>query len=264
MSADKKSLLEKIKAFFDAPVAVPPVTPAAMEAKLVKLKDGSDISIMQAGDVPAVNDTVTIDGLPALDAEYELETGHKITTVGGIITAVVEPEPVTPTPEEMAAAQAAAAAANPPAPVVLTAEAVQAMYAKFATGTPEERIANLEIMVKALMESNFGYQIREKQADSAIQVYKDTIAAATAPIATMQPQLATALAKLEKQDEVIKMQFELLEKIVETPTADPKTLTGNKKDRFEKLETREAKFKKMADDLKNAKNKNTNPAAQPA
>jgi hypothetical protein len=158
----------------------------------------------------------------------------------------------------MAAAAEAARVAALGTPTLLTAESVAAMYAKFATGTPEERLANLEIMMKAVMESNFGYDIRKGQEQQAIQVYKDSLANATATVA---PQLATALAKIEKQDEVIKMQFELLEQIIEQPSADPATLTGNKKDRFDKLAKREDKFKQMADALKAAKEKKLNPAA---
>lgn len=262
MSTDKKTLLQKIKAFFDAPiVAVAPVTPATPvgTATPFKLQDGSDVMITiedpTVSMTPDAGDVVTIAGAPAPDASYTLEDGSTFTTAGGSITVFTPPVPVTQTSEQLAAAAEAARLAA--LPTVLTAEIVEAMYAKFATGTPEERLANLEIMMKAVMESNFGYDIRKGQENAAIQIYKDTLANATAAIA---PTMATALAKIEKQDEVIKMQFELLEQIIATPTGDPITLTGSRKDRFDKLQGRENKFAEMAAAFDKAKNKNKNPA----
>lgn len=208
MSEEKKSMLQKIKAFFEMPVA--PVAPVVeLEEKLYKLKDGTDISIKQKGEAPAVNDIVLVAGMPALDGDHELEDGTKVTTVSGVISAIVMPEPVTVAPEEL------------------------------AVDTPKEK--TVEERLSAI--------------ESALEVMKTySVPAPVIPtgLAT-EIQLSEVNAKLAKQDEVIKMQFELLEQIVATSTADPVTLTGNKKDRFDKLQTREDKFKAMADNLKKAK-----------
>lgn len=268
MSEEKKSLLQKIKALFNEPVVIPPATPVVVTAtsNTYKTKDGAtELVISQSGQEIAIGDTVMVAGSAALPAEYELESGYKIKVgEGGAITEVEAPAPVTQTPEEMAAAEAAKAALPP---VVLTAESAKEMYEKFAVGTPEERMANLEIMVKALMECNFGYEIRKGQDAAAIQTYKDTLAPTQAALSTAQEKLATqatalqaAEQKIEKYGKVIEQQFELIEKIIETPTANPVTLNGSKKDRFDKLESLEKKFEQMGEFIANAKKQRINPA----
>lgn len=259
----------KIKAAFDgippaAPAqppaaAAPPAAPATPSAKTYKLQDGvTEISISQAGELPAAGDMVTIGGAPAPANTYTLADGATITVdATGMITtytaAAAPPAPPAPAPA-------------PPQPVTLsqmTLEQVQAMYAKFATGSPEERLAGLEVMVKALMECNFGWKIREGNENTAIEVYKDTIA--STPTVTIE-QMSSVFAKAEKADEqakviarheeTIKGLFELVEKLVELPGADPVTLTGQKKENFERAEKRERKYESIAAALKQVKTNN--------
>jgi hypothetical protein len=256
-----KDILLKVKALFDAPIVAPvaaaPVAPAAPVVTGVpfKLKDGTEITIAVKDTVtnaPAVTDTVTIAGAPAPAGDYELEDGSKITVdATGAISVVTPIQPVTQTPEQMAAEAARVAALAQP--TVLTAEAVQAMYAKFATGTAEERLSNLEIMIKALMDSNFGYQIRQGQENAAIQAYKDSLAPMQAATAT---QLQAAEQKITKNDEVIKGLFELVEKLAELPSAEPKTLTGAKKDQYERAKAKEDKLTGIANAITALKSKN--------
>jgi hypothetical protein len=235
-----KDILKNLKAIFEAPAA--PVVPPAPEVPAPvgithKLADGTEVSIIQAGELPAAGDAVTVGGVPAPAGELAMEDGSTIVVgEGGVITEVKPAEPVTTD-----------ATQQQPAPVVLTAEAVHSMYAKFATGTPEERIANLELMVKALMECNFGYQIRQGQENAAIQAYKDSLATTQTAVAEQTTHLQAATQKIEKQDEVIKGLFELAEKLAETPTADPKTLTGNKKEQFERTTAKEKKIQGIAE-----------------
>jgi hypothetical protein len=224
---------------------VPTPAPAAMAAKTYKLQDGTEISISQAGEMPAVGDLVTIGGVPALANTYTLEDGSIITVdaTGAITVYTAAPAPA-PLP----------APAPPPTPVTLSAlsaEDVAAMYAKFANGTPEERLNGLEVMVKALMECNFGWKIREGQENTAIQVYKDTMAPA-APTVTIE-QMNSAFAKAEEQakeidklNNTIKLLLDLTEKLVEMPTADPLTLTGSKKEKFDAQNKKEERIAKMA------------------
>jgi hypothetical protein len=257
MSKSIKEIWEGVKAAFNTPVPAPAPAPpapaptpapAAMAAKTYKLHDGTEISISQAGELPAVGDLVTIAGVPALANTYTLEDGATITVdaTGAITVYTAAPAPPVPAPTP----------APPPAPVtlsVMSAEDVAAMYAKFATGTPEERLANAEIMIKALMENSFGWKIREGNENQAIQVYKDTMTpTAPAPTVTIE-QMNSAFAKadeqakeIEKLNNTIKLLLDLTEKLVELPTADPVTLTGSKKEKFDAQNKKEERIAKMA------------------
>jgi hypothetical protein len=255
MSKSIKEIWEGVKAAFNTPVPAPspapPVpaptpAPAAMAAKTYKLQDGTEISISQAGDIPAVGDLVTIGGAPALANTYTLEDGATITVdaTGAITVYTAAPPAPAPAPTP----------APPPTPVTLSAlseEDVAAMYAKFATGTPEERLANAEIMIKALMENSFGWKIREGNENQAIQVYKDTMTPAASTVTIEQMNSAFAKAdeqakEIEKLNNTIKLLLDLTEKLVELPTADPVTLTGSKKEKFDAQNKKEERIAKMA------------------
>jgi hypothetical protein len=262
-----KELLLKVKAIFNgttpvqpAPAPAPAPQPGAMTAKTYKLQDGTEINIAQAGELPAAGDMVTIAGAPAAANTYTLEDGAVIVVdATGMITTYT---PAAPAP-------APAPTPAPPQPVTLsemTPEQVEAMYAKFATGTPEERLANLEVMIKALMETNYGWKIREGNENQAIQVYKDTMTpAAPAPSVTIE-EMSSVFAKAEKADEqaqtitrleeTIKGLFELVERLVELPTGDPVTLTGTKKEKFERAQKKENAVLGIAAALKDIKKQN--------
>lgn len=257
----------KIKAAFDGtPPPVNPPAPAPAPAppptttmKTCKLMDGTEIQISQAGQLPAVGDMVTIAGAPAPAGTYNVDDGSVIVVdaTGAITSYTPAAPPATPPAPP---ANPPAPAAPPAQPVTLSAEQVAAMYAKFMVGSPEERLSGLEVMVKALMESSFGWKIREGQENTAIEVYKETLC--PMPSYAMD-QMSAVFAKAEKaeeqekiiarHEETIKGLFELVEKLVELPTDDPKTLTGNKKDRFDRTEKREKKFEAIAAALKEAK-----------
>ncbi len=228
--------------------AAPPAAPAAPAGKTYKLQDGvTEISITQAGELPAAGDMVTIGGAPAPANTYTLEDGTVITVdATGMVTAYTAapaPAPIAPP--------------APPAPVTLSAEEVAAMYARFATGSPEERLAGLETMVKALMESSYGWKIREGQENQAIQVYKDTLTTTPAAPAVSIEEMGSVFAKADKfeeqattiarHEETIKQLLELTEQLVELPTADPKTLTGGKREKFDALNKKEERIAKMAE-----------------
>jgi PDZ domain-containing secreted protein len=148
----------------------------------------------------------------------------------------------------------------PPQPVTLSAEEFQAMIAKFATGSTEERMTNMEIMLKALMECNFGYEIRKGQEAAAIEAYKENLAPLQTALEAATAKLQAASDKIEAQELIIAKHeqtitglFELTEQLVELPTADPVTLTGRQKEKFDKQSARDAKFEKIANALKEKK-----------
>lgn len=250
-----KEILLKIKAAFDGatPAPVPPVVPAAPAAlatpmaKTYKLQDGvTDITINQAGETPAIGDTIMIGGLPAAANTYTLSDGATIVVdAAGVITNYTAMAAPAPQPPPVPPA--------PPQPITLSAEEVAAMYAKFATGSPEDRLANLEVMMKALMETNFGYEIRKGQEATAIQAYKDSLATMQTTVETSTAQMQSAFEKVEAQQEIIskhqqtiKDLFELVELLVQAPTADPVTLTGTKKEKFDAQNKKEDRIAKMA------------------
>jgi hypothetical protein len=160
----------------------------------------------------------------------------------------------------MAAPPPAPPAPAPPQPVTLSAEEFQAMVAKFATGSTEERIANMEIMMKALMECNFGYEIRKGQEAAAIEAYKESLAplqtsleAATAKLQSAFEKAESQQAIITKHEETIKGLFELVEQLVELPTADPVTLTGRQKEKFDKQNEKDERLKKISEAIQKQK-----------
>lgn len=251
-----KEILLKIKAAFDGPLPAPvpapapaPVAPAALAtpmAKTYKLQDGvTDITINQAGEIPAIGDTVMIGGLPAAANTYTLQDGATIVVdAAGVITTYT------------AMAAPAPAPAPPPAPaqpITLSAEEFAAMVAKFAVGSTEERMGNMEVMLKALMECNFGYEIRKGQEAAAIEAYKESLAPLQTAVTEMASQLKAASGTIEEQKatiakygETITGMFEFCEKLTELPTADPVTLTGTRKEKFDAQNKKYDRIEKMA------------------
>lgn len=203
-----KEKLSAIKAFFVGEPAQPatPVVPAEQAAaptaapitlasKSYKLKDGGEISVSQAGESPAVGDTVMVNGI-AQGGTYVLEDGTTINADSqGIITAIVEPEPVT-----------ADLTDQPPAP------------------TLEQRISNLENLVNQLK----------------------TPPAPPTGFAT-ETALAEAKQQITKHETTINDLFELVEKLVQEPSSDPVTLTGNKKEQFDRSKERHEKILRMSE-----------------
>jgi hypothetical protein len=254
-----KEILLKIKAAFDFPApppaepALPP--PATPTAKTYKLQDGvTDITINQAGEMPAIGDSVMIGGAPAPANTYILQDGSTI---------IVDAAGLIQTYTAMAAPPPAPAPAPPPAPAVpitLTAEAVREMYAKFAIGSTEDRLANLEVMMKAVMECNFGYEIRKGQEATAIETYKESLANMQITVDAAKAEMKTAFEKVEAQQVVItkhettiKDLFELAELLVNAPTVEPVTLTDSQKQKFDRVSAKDQRLKKMAEALKNNK-----------
>jgi hypothetical protein len=237
-----KTLLANFKKqFFDDPVA--PAAPAAPAAAptipnpVVTMadymtKDGKKVSC----DKLEMGGKMTIDGQPAVAGDYELEDGTKVSVgEGGLISAVTAAQPLTPEQQ-----------------MQKLSEAVK----KFATGTPEERIANMEIVTRALMEYSFGWQIREQQTklltDAAINIYKTKFEAADKEQVEVKNKL-DAVEKLSiKQNETIKSLFEIVEQISELPTEAP--VIGTRQQFLKKLEEdKDSKLKSLATQLQNLK-----------
>lgn len=290
-----KKLLDKLKALvnskFDDQTPPVPAPPAPGTPKIFSYPvDGGGTVYVDCSDDGIAdidtNDKVYSDAaatIPYPDGTYKVTgTDFGFTVAGGIVTAVQDADNAGPgIPLEDAMAKPPVppvhtppqpAPIPPPAPVTpkfsatpenmktaiekMTPEAMAAMFDAFATGSDQDRIANLEVVCKALMEYNFGWQIQEVQrkatTDQAIEVYKRDLT-------TAQAALAKQEAYIKKQDEKMTAMFELVEEIAGTPTADPITLTGTRKEKFEKKGKVEDRLGRFADAINKIKT-----AGQPA
>ena len=218
--------IQKIKVLLGleapAPAPVEPApAPVEAPAKLsYKLADGTEIEVSAL----ELGGLVTVAGQPAPAGEHMLDDGTKIVVdTAGVITEVVfgTPAPAPSTPEEMSV-----------------------LMQKFATGTPEDRLANLEIIAKALFENSFGWELRDSTQkairDQAMNVYKTSFDAQTIEI-----------NQLKKANEDL---LEIVEKMAAAPTADP-AAEPVQKFKTEVPETQAEKFEGLKKAIKNLKNK---------
>jgi hypothetical protein len=188
------------------------------------------------------NDYVFTDEMmstPYADGNYTVTgTDFSFTVSGGQIVSIDNPsgmgcgepladidEPVEPVTIEV--------------PEVVSPESMKQMCEKFAVGTPEERIANLEKIVKLLFEYNYGWQLRE--AEQKAQLNEATVA------------YNTLKTQFSKQEAFSKEVLELVELVANQSTASPTTLPENKKEGF--VAKKEAQIAKMAEAIKEAKSK---------
>jgi hypothetical protein len=215
MAKTKNEILQDIKVFFGLAEAASPT---------YTLADGTPIEASAL----EVGGSVMIGGAAAPAGDYTLSDGQTLTVdESGIITAVNP---------------AVAPAGTPEVPMAVTPEMAQAAFLKFAAGTPEERLANLEIVARALFESTFGWELREQTQkairDQAINVYKTA--------------MAEHEAKENKNSDAIVKMVALLEEVLKTPT----TTAEAPKQTFTKQqpESKNEKFARIAKTLETLKN----------
>jgi hypothetical protein len=269
---NRKDVLAKIKAIF---AGTDPATDPAVTDVTVKAKDGSNV-INYSTDTggPAFVD-VSDDGIPGIDQGDALFSDASLTTpypdgtykvtgtdfsftvAAGVVSSVTDPngtgagtpnaaaDPATIT-DPAATATDPTLTANAFKAIDITPENIQAMFASFAAGTPEERLNNLEVICKALMEYNFGWQLREAQqkqlVDNALNTYKSTL------------ENVTAMAS--KHEKIIPGLFEIVDEVVDMPGKAPDTLTGNKKDKFDRQQKREKALEGVAAAITKMKEEN--------
>lgn len=212
-------ILAKIKALFEE--TQPDQENQDQEVKLSNytLEDGTVISAtsLEAGSEVKIGDA------PAPAGTYKLEDGSSIVVdESGIITEVIAKVEDAPNDE-----------IGP----LDTPEQMLAATAKFATGTPEERMANLELIAKALMEYSFGWQLREAQqkavTDQAIAAYKNNFEAAE--------------KKIEKLEAINKEMFDLVTLMTQEPAANPPGGEERAPSSFSKKEAKKAGLSKFAE-----------------
>jgi hypothetical protein len=182
-----KQIGESLKVLFaaiDKPVQV------AAKFEDYTLQDGTTVISVDKLEVGGV---VTVAGAPAPDAVHTLQDGSTLTTVGGLITEYVPYKAVDDNS-------------------LSTIEDFKKAMQKFAIGTPEERIAKLETIVKGLVEYNFGWELREADRkasiDGALAAYKQGFEAQQK---AKDEALKTSLTQL----------FETVKQIGEQPIVEP-------------------------------------------
>jgi len=181
----KKSVKDKLKEVFQqievafahhpAPVQVVTPTPTPVVTPTPTKMDGSQEYTTNDGTVLsidnlAVGGVVTIGGTPAPDGEYTLQDGTVLQVQSGFIsylTAAVEPDG----DENIGIAN------------LNTPEQFRKAMQKFIDTPPgAANVQDLALMVKALMEYNFGYELRQAQQQAsqqaAINAYKTNFEAA--------------------------------------------------------------------------------------
>lgn len=226
MFSDKaKSVWEGVKALFiEAPAA--PVTPA-FSSKVYKTADGTEVTVEQAGDVPAAGEKVMIAGAPATAGTWALEDGSSLVTdESGLVVSYTAAAPAAPAAPVTPVTQMSQTPQTP--------EEIKALYDSFGTGTPEEQIQKLAIVCKALMENCFGWQLREEQEkasrEQALAVYKNGF---------------------EKQDEKLTAMFEFFEELIKQPTAAPITAPENRRTKFlTEKEKADERMRRMGEAIK--------------
>lgn len=215
--------LSRIKALFaDAPAPAAPAAPAPAPAPPAPPAGNSNAKAQYAvdGGVPVfVNisddniadidqgDSVFTDAAltaPYPDGSYKVSgTDFGFTVAGGIVTAVDDKDGKGPgTPVQDAPAPAAPA----PAPDFSTPAAMRKEFEKFASNSTPS-LVDLAVMVKALFENVFGYQLAQANQSEAIASYKDSF--------TKQED------KIKKQEEIIQGLFQVIEELSKVPTENP-------------------------------------------
>lgn len=176
-----KNTIAEIKKLlgFSVDEPAPDPKPQDMGGTKYKLADGSEVSI----DKLEVGGTVMVGDAAAPDGEHTLEDGTVITTAAGVISEVRKPEPVEEPLE--------------------TKEQMRAALEKFAEGAAPDQ-QKLVVIVKALFESVFGWELRHEQEkaarEQAIAVYKQGF---------------------DSQKEALTKLTELVEQIADTPAEHP-------------------------------------------
>jgi hypothetical protein len=191
----------------------------------VKTSDGTALKI----DGEEIKEGVAVtdaEGNAVADGDYTLDSGTVISCVGGMITKVVEAATTTDTGEE----------------------AMKSAAGKFATGTPEERIANLETVVKALMEYCFGWQMQEANNKKAIEVYQTSIAA-------QKEEMGGIKESIKNTQEAFKQILPVIEELANEPVT--KSTETSRTNFSSTKQGEDNRIQKIADAIQNfKKNKN--------
>lgn len=230
MANKVQDTIKKIKQLFDAMPA--PADPASAAPAGADSGNGATVAQYAVDGGQPVFVSIADDGMPDIDQNdavftdqactapypdgtYKVTgTDFAFTVAGGIVTAVTDPDGKgAGTPVQAPAAPAAPAPAAPAAPAApnfstpaLMKKELEAFNLKFEGGaTPN--IADIAVMVKALFENIFSYDLQRARQAEAIAAYEDAF--------------AKQEVKLKAQEQIQRELFNLMEQLSGTPTGDP-------------------------------------------
>ncbi len=202
----------------DAGLILTLVAPVAMDA--VTLLDGTSVTIskLEAGG------SVMVNGEPAKEGTYTLSDNTVITVDGtGLIVSVTPP-----------ATEVEVDYSN------MTKDQFDALKQKFEGGVPDAMA--MWAMVKALMESNFGWQLRQTQVE---QITNDALTA-----------YKGNYSKIEKENGELKALFTEVLSIVQEIAKEPAVEVPEKKTRASQFsKTKESQLERLAKAREEFKNK---------
>ena len=187
----------------------------------VKLADGT--ILRYEGDMPAIGmkvDVIAADGTiaPVVDGEYPLEDGSIIVTIGGMISEM------KPAAEEKVAE---GELANAP-----------------ATPTQQAKEQSVKRMIESIVKESVFTSV--KDFSDLKEEFEKTIKESTEKIESVKTENESLKKDLEKQNELLKETFALVEKIAGLPSEPTKII---KKDGF-KQSKELVGFDKMMNDAK--------------
>ena len=203
--SDKKTLVERLEAFVAKHKAMFADLPPAENPSEYTLADGSKVTIdkLEIGGIVKL-----ADGTLYPSGECYLADGSTITITDGGVIGAIETKTVE--------------GAEP------TLEDMKLKCSQFATGTPEERIARLETVCKAVMNYCYGWDMRAESdkaiKDAAIAAYsqfKELITESKETFTSKETEVASLKETVAKQGEIIKEMFEVLSQFSEAKPSDP-------------------------------------------
>ena len=211
-----KDIFLKVKALFDAPLVAPvapvvPVAPVQAAAPVAPIVTGTPFKLKDGTDISIVIED------PAVSMEPD--AGDMVTVAGA------------PAPEgEMELEDG----------TKITVDATGMITAV----TPMEPLTQPDFVAPPVI--SLEDRIKALEAKVAVPV-----AAPAMPVGyATESQFNIVEQKSTKQDEVIKGLFELVEEMMKLPTAEPKTLTGERKDAFERMDKKEKQIDRFAAGIK--------------
>jgi hypothetical protein len=205
-----------------APVPAPTAAPAAFTD--YTMLDGTTCQI----DNLAVGGKVTCAGIPATEGDMTLQDGTVISVdKNGIITNVTA-APAAPTAPGMPGIPTDYTKIAAPTTPAQFRDALQ----KFAdTATPD--MQSLVVIVKALFERSFGWELKQQEEK-----------------ALMDSAIANYRTKFERQEEIAKQMFAIVEELSKLPAGKPVEVPNGKvlkmqaqEDRLKQLQANIAKIK---------------------
>jgi hypothetical protein len=213
-----KEMLLKIKGLFEAPIVAPTPIEAPVTAAVAPIP--TPFKLQDGTDIMIGIDDPTVSMLP--------DAGDAVTIAGA-------PAPAgdyTLDDGTMLTVDATGVITLAVMPQPVTQPAFVEPPAK----TLEERISALEI-----------------KSNTPAAMVTDVPEVVKTQMESQKNELADAKAKIEKQDGVIAGLFELIEKLVDEPTAEPATLSGNKKMQFERANNKATRLQGIASAMKEIK-----------